>query len=161
MRLIIAKCRRVEEYRVERMMRDVLSNEIEEAWQRTLNEIESIRLMCERRRIPFLIVIPPYGFQLQDPDRLRQPQDRLIEYASSKKVAYVDLLPAFSRMVNTDQQVELVDRIRLFFLDSIHFSSKGHELIAKSLVQPIRDALGDSASAPSLKELGDRKKARW
>ncbi len=134
MRLAQRLARKREEYDVRNMARDQLSPEMTEAWQRTIDELEDIRRTAAENAIPFLLVIAPYRFQLDDPTRCRQPQDYLMEYARSQNVWCVDLLPGF---------VEEQRRLSSFHLfnDPNHFSRLGHRTAARLLVKPVRDAL--------------------
>jgi len=93
LRFLQWRARRQEEYDVKKMTRDKLSPELEQAWHTTLNEVDDIYQTATQNHIPLLLVIAPYNFQLADPAKLRQPQDRLIEFARSHGISYVDLLP--------------------------------------------------------------------
>lgn len=135
-----SRSRRREEYEVEKLARDKLSAELEEAWRLTLEEIDQIRETTAEHKIPFLLVIAPYRFQLSDPDRLRQPQDRLIAYARAHDVMYVDLLEEFVRAMPYNP----------LFKDPSHFSRFGHYVAGHFLVNPVSHAflVGRPSSAP-------------
>jgi hypothetical protein len=135
-RYLQRRSRRREAYQVEQMARDKLSPELEEAWERTIGEIEAIRGLTERHGVPLILVIAPYQFQLENPLRLRQPQQRLIDYARSKDLLYVDLLPGFVEYA----RVNGVPGGALFN-DANHFSVFGHEAAARLLAGPVRRTL--------------------
>jgi len=125
------RARRMEEYDVKKMTRDKLSPELEHAWQGTITELDNIYQIAAQNKIPLLLMITPYYFQLTDPDKLRQPQDRLIEFARSRGIAYVDLLPI---LVNAGLLNQL-------YYDPSHFSVIGHDILSRVLIQPVFDTL--------------------
>jgi lysophospholipase L1-like esterase len=130
------RARHREAYEVELMARDKLSPELEEAWERTIAEIEAIRQITEQHNIPLLLVIAPYQFQLKDPLRLGQPQRRLTEYARSKNLPCFDLLPGFVEYARTGGLDTGV-----LFNDANHFSVFGHDAAAKLLRSPVQNIL--------------------
>jgi hypothetical protein len=87
-----------------------------------------------------LLVICPYQFQLHSPRTLRRPQDRLIQFAKSVRMHYVDLLPAFAEFTERNPQIDL-------FVDgnhfANHFSIAGHKLAADSLVDPVTQVMAE------------------
>jgi lysophospholipase L1-like esterase len=139
-RLVQWRARKREEYAVRNLANEPLGTHLEEAWQLVIEELEEIRRTTQQSQIPLLLVIAPYRFQLADPERLRQPQDRLIEYAISHGIPYVDLLPAFAAAPGSDPS-------RSLFNDPSHFSVAGHELAAALLGERIETML-ESSEAP-------------
>jgi len=131
LRFLQWRARREEEYDVKKMTRDQLSPELEQAWRTTLSDVDDIYQTAAQNHISFLLVITPYNFQLDDPNNLRQPQDRLIEFARSRGIAYVDLLPILAKSGVTDQ----------LYCDPSHLSLIGHKAVAYVLVQPVFDVL--------------------
>lgn len=118
--------RKKQAYRVEAMTVDMPSQEIQEAWRLTLVEIENIRKFSDKAGIPFLLVVFPYAFQLDDPAKFNQPQLLLKRYASEKAVRIVDLLPDFAEFQAKSQSVTL-------FYDQNHLTIEGHQLAAELL----------------------------
>ena len=104
---------------------------LEEAWALVVRELEEVRLTTKQAGIPLLLVIAPYASQLTDPEHTRQPQDRLIAYARSHGVAYIDLLPDLVRI----QQAQPALRL---FIDANHFTVPGHLVLAELLAEPVR-----------------------
>jgi lysophospholipase L1-like esterase len=119
-----------EAYAVEKMARDTLSPELEDAWALALLELEKIRDLARQHRIPLLLVIVPYAFQLEDPRGLRQPQERLIRWANAAGVPWIDLLPAFG----DEKRYPL-------FKDPSHFTVQGHAFAAYLLAPALRSIL--------------------
>jgi len=136
MRYLQRRSRRREAYDVEKLAQDQLSPELEEAWENALEEIETIRRVTEQNRIPLLLVIAPYQFQMADPGRRSQPQQRLVKYARSKGIPYVDLLPGFVEFARDRGLVGTQ-----LFNDPSHFSIFGHEAAAKLLATPVQGTL--------------------
>jgi len=119
------------EYEVRKMARNQLSEELDEAWDLVTEEIDKIRRLAADRDTPFLLMIAPYRFQLSNSKGLRQPQDRLIQYAKAHFIPCVDLLPDF-----VDYSSNYV-----LFNDENHFSLYGHQVAARALVQPVQRLL--------------------
>jgi hypothetical protein len=67
---------------------------------------------------------------------LRQPQDKLVEYARVHEIRCVDLLPA---MAETAASVEELEEKQ--FHDANHFSKAGHRQVAELLVAPVVESL--------------------
>jgi lysophospholipase L1-like esterase len=126
-----------EEYAVGNLVREPLDSHLEEAWKRVIEEIEEIRQTTQEQHLPLLLMIAPYRFQLDQPRQLRQPQDRLIAWAASHRIAHVDLLPGFAAAFRSDPS-------RSLFKDPSHFSVAGHELAAALLVEQTRALLESS-----------------
>ena len=78
-RLLIGMSRNQQEYDVGNMASDQLSRELESAWALTLSEIDGIRDVAVRNDIPLMIVIAPYSFQLEHPEKTNQPQRALLK----------------------------------------------------------------------------------
>lgn len=125
-RWLMHRGRELQAYDVRKLARDELSPELEEAWALTLSELDGIRRLAESRRIPLLLVITPYQFQLEDPAGQNQPQRRLLAYAREHNLPAVDLLPFFARFTEHQPLASL-------FNDANHFSIVGHELTAQVL----------------------------
>lgn len=132
-RMAMGWSRDIQAYKMEKLASDHLSKELKEAWDITLSEIEGIRQQAASRNIPLMLVIAPYRFQLDDPENLNQPQKVLWEYARTKNVEVIDLLPIFSH-VNRSSDIPL-------FNDANHFSIAGHTLAAQTLLEPIHQAI--------------------
>jgi len=122
--------RRREAYAVRNLARDVLPSHLGAAWDEVTKELEVIRRSTAREGIPLLLVIAPYRFQLEQPDQLRQPQERLIAYAKARDIPYMDLLPGFTA-------AHRADPTRPLFKDRNHFSVRGHEVAARLLAEGI------------------------
>ncbi len=135
-----------DEYRGENLARDRLSRENASAWAQTIAEIDAIRRLANRHEIPLVLMIAPYLFQVQRPTTKRQPQDRLLAYASNRGMTAVDLLPVFSR-ASRGRAVNL-------FNDASHFSERGHAIAAHALVQPVLHALDGEPVTASAQSAG-------
>ncbi len=138
-RFLMHRSRKREEYAVRNLASDELSPALEEAWELVIEEVEDVRRTAASNGIPLLLVIAPYRFQLEEQHRLRQPQDRLIEYASSRAVTYVDLLPVFATARKFEPS-------RPLFIDPSHFSVAGHEIAAAALFGPVKALLGPTGA---------------
>lgn len=122
------RARDKEAYEVEKLAQAELSPELQDALALTLSEIDGLISLCREREIPFGLVIVPYAFQLQKPKRMRQPQDRLLEFAEQRAVPALDLLPAFALARSGPRT----------FRDPSHLSLAGHALAARELTPFVR-----------------------
>ena len=118
-----------EEYSVTNLSKDNLSPELEEAWELTLSEIKEIVYIAEKEKIPYLIFVAPYRFQLIDPDNTNQPQLLLKNFAKKNNLKLYDLLDTFY----LNQQIHN----STLFDDASHFSTQGHIIAATFLKDKI------------------------
>ena len=84
-----------EEYAVTNLSKKKLSPELEEAWKLTLNEISEIVKIAEKEKIPYLFFVPPYKYQLENPENTNQPQILLKNFAKDNNLLFLDLLDLF------------------------------------------------------------------
>ena len=129
-RLFMKLARDQQEYDVRKMASDQLSHELESAWTLTLSEIDDINKIAMDNHIPLMIVIAPYRFQLDQPQRNNQPQKVLLKHCSDNGIPVVDLLPFF---VSSHRQNKLIP----LFHDANHFSIYGHSLTSRVLCKSI------------------------
>ena len=114
-RLLISVSRNQQEYDVRKMASDQLSRELESAWALTLSEIDGINEIAVENDTPFMIVIAPYRFQLEQPQKTNQPQKILLKYGRDYGIPVVDLLPYFESVSKKNRPISL-------FNDANHFS---------------------------------------
>jgi hypothetical protein len=131
------------------LTRKKLSPAITEAWELVIGEIDEVRQMTAENGIPMLLLIAPSRFQLENPKRFRQPQDRLIDYAASREVPYIDLLPAFAATRTLEPSIEL-------FVDCSHLTVSGHEIAAAFLLEPVGALLESGRGDPIARGGADR-----
>lgn len=124
-RALQRRAREREEYDVSKMARDEWSVELEEAWNLVLEEIDSIAALARGGDLPLLVAIVPYRFQMRDPAKSRQPQDRLIEALQERGIPFLDLLPELVRMGSG----------ATLFRDPSHLSIAGHRETARILFE--------------------------
>jgi len=118
-----------EEYAVKNLSKNELSSELLEAWELTLNEISEIAQIAKKEKIPYLLFIAPYRFQLEDPNNTNQPQIRLKDFTKKNKLFFYDLLDSFY-LNNQIYGLPL-------FNDPSHFSVEGHILASTRLQDQI------------------------
>lgn len=119
--------RNFEEFQVKNLVKEKLSPEIEEAWRVTLSDMLEIKRLCDTAKIPMLLLIAPYGFQLGDPEKSNQPQRRLKKFALENGIECLDLLPLFAEHKNEK-----------LFADANHFAERGHEITAAALKEKLK-----------------------
>ncbi len=109
-------------------------------WKRARSSLENIVTRLRQRDIPLILVVFPSQNQLEDPgedpekkrmlDLRRIPQRRLREFASSKQIIHVDLLPDYDEWIK--RQPLFVDTF------SSHPNALGHRLAAEAILQSLR-----------------------
>jgi hypothetical protein len=124
-----------EECNVIKIAQDDLSPELQDAWQQALSEIDSIHEIASNNGIPFLLIIFPYRFQLDNYPEMRQPQQVLIKHCTERKIKYLDLLAYFASLPETHQHA--------LFFDANHLTMLGHYETARILVTIIPNYLKD------------------
>lgn len=96
-----------------------------QAWNETLKSLESLFEFCDRRNLPAALVIFPYRFQYDDPEKFAGPQERLMRFASERGIPALDLMPGLFEAM----QAAGLQRKDVYF-DRNHFTEAGHALIA-------------------------------
>jgi len=114
-----------EETRAVRQMSEEMEQVIEAAWSITLENLAGILDTASARRIPALIVVFPYAFQLDGDPAHQTAQRRLERFAAERGTPLLDLLPDFLR----DE-----DPSRLM-LDASHLSVEGHALVGTLIAE--------------------------
>lgn len=129
-RLTVSLGKAKQEYDVSQLMSDDLSPKLEQAWKLVLLELDTIHQIAKRNEIPLMLMIAPYRRQLGEPELTNQPQRRLIDFASERKLATLNLLLDFSMFVLHQNGTKL-------FNDANHFSVQGHQLAAIQMIDPV------------------------
>ncbi len=115
-----------EEWQSRDLARDELPTAMERAWQRMMEELDGVRRAARDADLPFLLLIAPFRFQAEDPEALRQPQDRLLAWAREHSLPAVDVLAELATLPP--------ELRRAAFYDETHFSELGHALAAELAV---------------------------
>ena len=124
MRLAVRLARNQQEYQVEKLTATPLSPELTAAWDRTLSELDQMRELAAANRIPLVILVMPYRFQLEHPEQTDQPQKMLQQWGRNKGITVIDLLPQFTVFRANSEGVPL-------FFDPSHLTLEGHQLTAE------------------------------
>lgn len=93
-----------------------------------LNDIVSIKSKLDKSKIDFLVVILPYEYQLRVKG-LKDPQVLLNNFFAKNNITSLDLYENFTLLNSRD-----------YFLygDTMHFSSLGHETVAKKMIEILK-----------------------
>ena len=122
---VAAGASRVEAADVRRLARDPEAPAWRRAWRITTENLDRIFAFAASHEIESALVIFPYAFQLDAPDRTGGPQRRLVAYARDRDVPVLDLLPLLdARRGGTPD-----------FIDESHLSPEGHRVVAAALVE--------------------------
>ncbi len=128
-----------EELKSRDLARDELSPAMERAWRRTVEELDGVRRTARDADLPLLLLIAPFRFQAEEPEALRQPEDRLLAWAREHSLPAVDVLAELA---------ELPVELRLAaFNDATHFSELGHALVAELAAGAVARLVGAEPTA--------------
>jgi hypothetical protein len=121
---------------------DTSSPELEEAWQVTEALLSATRDEAEKAGATFVLVNIPAPWEIDPPfwDRMRwffglpetgwdmsRPSQRLAEIAARRGIAYLDLSPAIRAALPTQP--------RLYYQIDGHWTSAGHDLAARAVIE--------------------------
>ena len=125
----------------------------DQAWSIVFTDLRAVVETVEAERIPFVLMVFPFTFQLSDHDA-RDPQRLLAEFASEHNVAIIDFTPIFERLVFDDpellrtlrergysrEEIEAYHfvKLRKYFRDADHLTPAGHAVVARELEQHLR-----------------------
>lgn len=123
--------------------------EVAKAYSFVLKDLEGMYETALSHDVPVLLVIFPFTFQLLEEDA-RAPQRILREHAEGLGIPVLDLTEPFARLVYDDPEVvgllqqkgytaDQIEqfygwRMREYFLDSDHLTTKGHAVVAEALL---------------------------
>jgi lysophospholipase L1-like esterase len=124
--------RELEKLQVMDLLYDEKKELTDRAWALTLANLDKIFLRCQEEKIPALLVILPYAFQLQNPPAFGRPQTVLRTHAAGQGIDTVDLLPLLCR----DMEERKLG-IPAYFLDDNHLTAEGHRTVARILADEI------------------------
>ncbi len=101
----------------------------DDSWALVDSEIGAMHQLLQSRSVPLLVLAVPFEPQLRDESRLRdrayteKPQARLAALCAARGLPLLDLLPVF-----------LAHRDEALFVDAIHLTPRGHQLVAERLL---------------------------
>jgi lysophospholipase L1-like esterase len=92
----------------------------QKSWHIAETNLAQIFAAARERGVGAALIVFPYAFQLDAPQRTAGPQRRLVAFAQSQGVPVLDLLPLLAAR-----------RDAPLFLDGSHLSEEGHALVAQ------------------------------
>jgi len=145
----VEEYKRLEIYNTRQMALESRTNpRFQEAWGIVLAELEKLYAEVKAKELPFVLMILPYTYQLNDPGT-RGPQEILIEHAKRHGVDYLDFTPVFAEVIYQEEDVvrvlqaqgktpeEIMKffgwRIGEYFFDEDHFREPGHRVVAEGV----------------------------
>jgi hypothetical protein len=124
--------------------------EVEKAYAYVLQDLEGMYKIARDEQVPIVLVIFPFTFQLLQVDA-REPQRRLAAHATALGVPVLDFTDTFANLVYDDpellalldrkgyttDQIErmFVWRMREYFLDDDHLTTRGHTVVSSGLLE--------------------------
>jgi lysophospholipase L1-like esterase len=97
--------KRLEIYDVRKMAAESRSTaKMQEAWRIVLKQMAELYGIAQQHRVPVVLVIFPFTFQLADPS-LRAPQEILAQHAREHAVPVIDTTDDFAKVVFDDPEL--------------------------------------------------------
>jgi lysophospholipase L1-like esterase len=93
------------------------------AWAITFENLEAIFQVAAEQEIPAALVVFPFAFQLEDPIATSEPQAMLREFAQTRGIPLLDLLPGLAAAEDA------------LFLDASHLSANGSRVTAAAIAE--------------------------
>jgi lysophospholipase L1-like esterase len=104
-------------------------------WDFTLKKLNEIYLICKKNNIPVVLLIFPFTFQINNPDK-QWPQELLIQNANQNNVDYINFLKVFESKITNYKT-----SINKYFLDEDHFTPDGHREVGNEINYKIVEIL--------------------
>jgi hypothetical protein len=120
---------RVEAADVQRLALAPESPVLQRGWAIALASLDDLLDLAAAHDVPSLVVIFPFRFQLDAPQRYGDPQRRLGDHLRARGTPVLDLLPRFAAHPEP----------RALMLDPSHLSVEGHALAARAIDERVRD----------------------
>lgn len=124
---------RKEKYNVQRMAEFSRTDPVYiEAWKHVLSDLAEMYDLARKEKIPLVLIIFPFTFQLGE-EKFQEPQRILKQHADQHQVPYVDMTEVVEQLI--------VDGVPLsdLFLDSDHYTVKGHSVVTSVLLQHLKN----------------------
>jgi hypothetical protein len=131
---------------VKRLIEEANHPDVQQAWQDTFAALDEMVAFCATNDLPLVLVVFPFKFQLEDPNRFDLPHEQLAAYAQQQDLPYLDLLPPLAQHVRARNLSP-----DALFLDIDHLTVRGHEVVAQLLAQFLAEQglLASTANPPS------------
>ena len=113
---------------IRHLLRDDRSEQVEEAWRITLENLDGIFDLCDASGIPALLVVFPDLLQFPATATRDQPQRTLTAHAQARGIPVLDLLPPMTRAARNQPR-----EWQRFFIDHDHLTAAGSEVVANAL----------------------------
>lgn len=138
----LAAAERTQHFQFEELLAPVRSDRVDQAWRRTLSQVDAIVDACRERELPLVIICFPAWRQVVSPDASLEPQAVFAELAGRRVVPFVDVLPAWEMHTPRGPQAAA----SLLF-DDTHPTELGHRLAAETLADELQASglLGETA----------------
>lgn len=122
-----------EALKVMNLVRHPNRQDVQKAWDITLQDLGKIFDYAKAKDIPVMLVVFPYTFQFEDVKASSTPQKIVSKYAFDNKVPVIDLLPIMSKIMDEEGR-----KPRDYFIDKDHLSPLGNEIVAEILADFIK-----------------------
>ena len=107
----------------------------------TIEKINNIFNFCKEQNIKFLVVSVPFYEQVYYENligsnyNMTYPQKYIEDYAGSKNIFYLDLLPQLREYVRNNPKEKLYNE------DGLHFNNNGHKITGSLVLNFLKDKL--------------------
>ncbi len=126
--------KKLEELRVKDLVFKHDDKTVQQAWKKTLSDLQKINDFCSDNKIELLLLIFPYTFQFDQPDSMAYPQLIMKDFCNRNAIHYIDFLKIFS-----DEMQRTGRKREYYFMDFDHPTIDGNILISSSIYHHIND----------------------
>lgn len=112
--------------------RDPPAPAVTKAWNDCIESLERIEAICRENDLPFVLTYMPEHLALTDPLK-RTPSTILRNWSSRRGVPFVDLTSTFRSALSAGMTIDAL------FVDSVHPTAAGAELIAQAIGDAIQE----------------------
>jgi lysophospholipase L1-like esterase len=106
------------------------ASEFSAGWELVLSHLEKMHAVAQDKKIPFVLLVFPYAFQLGDSDQ-QEIQRHLVSWAKGRGITTLDFTPTFESLISGSRRSKAA--ASRFFLDHIHLTPDGHQVVANRL----------------------------
>jgi len=104
--------------------------DVREAWRITFEELTRLFDWCDAHGVAAALVVFPFTFQFDAPERLDTPQTLLREFAAARGLPFFDLLGPLGAWLDRENAAPDV-----LFLDEDHLTERGHAVVAELVAE--------------------------
>ena len=134
-------------YQKEKLITHHDHENIREAWDEYFDWLTKIADTCRDKKLPLIILICPFEFQLHLPPEQDYPQKKIISFCEKSNISHLNLIDVLradfeSQNLSYSNRAETEKFWDHYFYDHDHFTLAGHKFVAELLLPLVMNELG-------------------